>query len=174
MRTEELSTFLWFSFGQIGVKKQPVSGDHVRKASPSGGSKHPTEAYLMVLESGDLPVGVYHYSVRDHALEFITGDIDSEWVAHHVVGKPEWMSISPTMAIVLTSRVELSMFRYRENYSYRPIHHDVGHVLETASLTAKAIGCKFFRGYSVNDGEVGRKLGTPRLMQPTMAFMLLA
>lgn len=173
MSMQDLSTFLYFSFGQIGVKKTPALGDQVRKASPSGGARHPTEAYLMVLESGELPSGIYHYSVRDHALEFMTAEIDRDWVAQHVVGKPEWMDISPTMAIVLTSRVERSMYRYRENYSYRPIHHDVGHLVETASLTARALGHKFFRGFSVNDREVSKKLGNPRLTEPAMAFMLL-
>ncbi|MEV6987615.1 SagB family peptide dehydrogenase [Sphaerisporangium sp. NPDC051017] len=173
MSLDDLSTFLWFAFGQVGIKKTPASGNQIRKASPSGGSRHPTEAYLLALESGDLPSGVYHYSVRDHALEFITTDIDREWTARYVVEKPEWMDIAPTMAIILTSCVERSMFRYRENYSYRPIHHDVGHVLETASLTATALGYKYFRGFSVNDREVSAKLRIPRLTQPTMAFMLL-
>ncbi|GAA2615229.1 SagB/ThcOx family dehydrogenase [Streptomyces roseoviolaceus] len=173
MSLQDLSTFLYYSFGQVGVKKTPALGDQLRKASPSGGARHPTEAYLMVLNAEDYPVGIYHYSVRDHALEFITAEIDGDWVARHVVGKPEWMKISPAMAIVLTSRVERSMYRYRENYSYRPIHHDVGHILETSSLTARALGHKFFRGFSVDDREVSRKLGTPRLTEPTMAFMLL-
>ncbi|WP_327255787.1 SagB family peptide dehydrogenase [Streptomyces sp. NBC_01244] len=174
MSMQDLSTFLYFSFGQIGLKKTPALGDQVRKVSPSGGARHPTEAYLIILDAEHLAAGVYHYGVRDHVLEFITSDVDQDWVARNIAGKPEWMRISPTMAIVLTSRVERSMYRYRENYSYRPIHHDVGHILETASLAARALGHKFFRGFSVADREVSEKLGNPRLTEPTMAFMLLA
>jgi len=170
----ELSTILWFGFGQVGVKRQPVSGDRVRKASPSGGSRHPTEAYVLILRPGEIPLGVFHYSVRNHVLEQVTPEVDREWLARHVVGKREWMDVEPTVALILTSRVELSMFRYRENYSYRPIHHDVGHVLETTALVAKAMGCTTFRGYSADEAAVAAKLGNQRLANPVMAFMLLA
>lgn len=170
----DLSTILWFGFGQTGIKKLPVTGEHLLKASPSGGSRHPTEAYVLILEPSEIPAGIYHYGVEDHDLGFISNAVDHSWVARHVVGKPEWMAISPTVAIVLTSRVEVSMYRYRENFSYRPIHHDVGHALETAALAAKSLDCKVFRGYSVDESEVGETLGNERLMNPTMAFMLLA
>jgi SagB-type dehydrogenase family enzyme len=174
LTAEQLSTILWFGFGQVGVKRQPVSGDRIRKASPSGGSRHPTEAYVIVLEGEEIPVGAYHYGVRDHVLEQIISDGDPQWLARHVVGKHEWMEFRPAVALVLTSRVELSMYRYRENYSYRPIHHDVGHVLETATLTAIAMGCEAFRGYSADEAQVAAKLGNQRLSNPVMAFMLLA
>ncbi len=174
LTSDQLSTILWFGFGQIGKKKLPVTGDHVLKVSPSGGSRHPTEAYLLLLDAEDYPPGIYHYAVRDHSLEFIGAGVDREWVDRYVTGKPEWLDLVPSAVLVLTSRAELSMHRYRENYSYRPIHHDVGHLIETTGLVAQSVGCETFRGYSVDDGEVGRKLGNERLMNPTMAFMLLS
>ncbi|MEV6701823.1 SagB/ThcOx family dehydrogenase [Streptomyces sp. NPDC051453] len=174
LTAQQLSTLLWFGFGQIGSKKLPVTGEHLLKTSPSGGSRHPTEAYVLLLESDDYPLGVYHYAVRDHSLEFITAEISRNWVNRYVIGKPEWLDFTPSAVLVLTSRVELSMHRYRENYSYRPIHHDVGHLIETTGIVAEAMGCETFRGYSMDDDEVSRKIGNERLMNPTLAFMLLS
>lgn len=171
---EELSTLLWYGFGRTGTKKLPVTGEHLLKTSPSGGSRHPTEAYLVVLNSPDVPLGIHHYSVRDHALEFITGDVERAWVDRNVIGKPEWTACAPTAVLILTSRVELNMYRYRENYSYRPVHHDVGHLVETTSLVARAIGCRTFSGYSVDERAVASKLGNARLLNPAMAFILLS
>lgn len=174
LTAQQLSTILWFGFGQIGSKKLPVTGEHVLKTSPSGGSRHPTEAYVLLLEADEYPLGVYHYAVRDHSLEFITDEVSREWVDRYVTGKPEWLDFTPSAVLILTSRVELSMYRYRENYSYRPIHHDVGHLIETTGIVAAAVGCETFRGYSMDDDEVSRKIGNERLMNPTLAFMLLS
>ncbi|MFD7706647.1 SagB family peptide dehydrogenase [Streptomyces sp. NPDC059786] len=171
---DQLSTILWFGFGQVGKKKLPVSGEHIIKASPSGGSRHPTEAYVLILQSGAIPVGMYHYSVQAHALEAITSNVDQDWVDSCVLGKPEWMGFNPSVVVLLSSRVEVNMFRYRDNYSYRPVHHDVGHVMETAALTAQAVGCRSFRGYSLHEKAVSGRLGNDRIMNPLLAFLLLA
>lgn len=170
----DLSTILWFGFGQVGAKKLPVTGKHLLKVNPSGGSRHPTESYLLLWECADLPRGIYHYGVRDHSLEHITNQLDIEWIATHIAGKAEWMTTPPAAVLVLTSRVELSMYRYRENFSYRPIHHDIGHVLETITVVALSLGYAVFTGYSMNTDEVCHVLGNQRLMNPPIAFAFIA
>jgi hypothetical protein len=46
---EELSEFVWLAFGQIANKRLPLSGEHICRTSPSGGSRHPTETYVIAL-----------------------------------------------------------------------------------------------------------------------------
>ncbi len=171
---QDLVQVLWFGAGRTGTKKLPVTGEHLRKASPSGGSRHPTEAYVLALGIDGLDPGMYHYSVKDHALERIDGEIDPEWVTKKVVGVSRWDMDSPSAVLVLTSRAELSMYRYRESHSYRVLHYDAGHLLETMALVAYGMGWRSLRAFSMNEEEVSRALGNDRLLNPALAFMALA
>ncbi|MEU0715862.1 SagB/ThcOx family dehydrogenase [Streptomyces lavendulocolor] len=171
---QDLVQVLWFGAGKTGTKKLPVTGEHLRKASPSGGSRHPTEAYVLALGIDGLENGMYHYSVRDHALERITEEIDPEWVEKKVVGVSRWDMASPSAVLILTSRAELSMYRYRESHSYRVLHYDAGHVLETMALVASGMGWRTLRAFSMNEEAVSRALRNDRLLNPALAFMALA
>lgn len=168
-----LSRILWFGFGQTGTKKLPVTGEHITKTSPSGGSRHPTEVYVLALEVSGLAAGVYHYGVKNHELELIGKEIDEDWVAANIVGVPRWRISAPAAVIVLTTRVHVSMYRYRESNSYRVLHYDAGHALETASIVSRALGQTTFRAFSVNEEAVAAVLGNERLMNPTTSFMAI-
>jgi SagB-type dehydrogenase family enzyme len=168
-----LSRILWFGFGQTGTKKLPVTGEHITKTSPSGGSRHPTEAYVLVLDVSGLASGVYHYGVKNHELEIIQEGLDEDWVAANIVGVPRWRISAPAAVVLLTSRVHASMYRYHESNSYRVLHYDAGHVLETASLVSRTLGQTTFRAFSMNEEEVTAVLGNGRLMNPAMSFMAI-
>ncbi|GAA1416838.1 SagB/ThcOx family dehydrogenase [Streptomyces thermospinosisporus] len=168
-----LSRILWFGFGQTGTKKLPVTGEHITKTSPSGGSRHPTEAYVLALNVADLASGVYHYGVKNHELELIRENLDEDWVAASIVGVPRWRIAAPAAVILLTTRVHASMYRYHESNSYRVLHYDAGHVLETASLVSRTLGLTTFRAFSMNEEAVTAMLGNDRLMNPAMSFMAI-
>ncbi|WP_229871431.1 SagB/ThcOx family dehydrogenase [Streptomyces phaeofaciens] len=168
-----LSRILWFGFGQTGTKKLPVTGEHITKVSPSGGSRHPTEAYVFALDIAGLARGVYHYGVKNHELEHVQDDLDEAWVAANIIKVPRWRIAAPAAVIVLTSRVQVSMYRYRESNSYRVMHYDAGHVLETASLVSNLLGQKNFRAFSMNEREVADVLRNDKLMNPVMSFMAI-
>ncbi|MFJ8692436.1 SagB/ThcOx family dehydrogenase [Streptomyces roseolilacinus] len=171
---QDLVQVLWFGVGKVGTKRLPVTGEHIRKASPSGGSRHPTEAYVLALGIEGLDNGMYHYSVKEHALECIADGIDPEWVEKKVVGVSRWDMARPSAVLVLTSRAELSMYRYRESHSYRVLHYDAGHVLETMAMVAAGMGWRTLRAFSVNEAAVAQALGNDRLLNPALAFMALA
>ncbi|MDR6981003.1 SagB-type dehydrogenase family enzyme [Streptomyces sp. 3330] len=168
-----LSRILWFGFGQTGTKKLPVTGEHITKTSPSGGSRHPTEAYVFALNVAGLARGVYHYGVKNHELEQLQDGLDEDWVAANIIGVPRWRIASPAALILLTTRVQVSMYRYRESNSYRVLHYDTGHVLETASLVSRMLGQTAFRAFSMNEQAVAGLLGNDRLMNPAMSFMAI-
>jgi SagB-type dehydrogenase family enzyme len=149
-----LSDFCYLSFGETGRVNFPVTGRQLLKTVPSGGSRHPTEAYLLVLEVAGVPRGVYHYSVRKHALVRISSD-DPEAVAlASCLVHTERLAFTPAVVVVLTSRPARSMFRYRESRSYRVLHLDAGHVLFNAALVARSFGWSSYRAYSPTEEAV--------------------
>lgn len=44
-------------------------GEAPHRAQPSGGGRYPVECYIAVFSEGEVPAGVYHYNVKEHALE---------------------------------------------------------------------------------------------------------
>jgi hypothetical protein len=118
-----LGSVLHKVFGVIEERQRPVVGTVVRKTSPSGGCRHPSEVVLLLpkgLES--IPPGAYHYDVRHHRLAQAAGY--SECLK----------SVTGSCAFLLTSRVERAMWRYRDIRSFRAIPVDAGHIAETLVL----------------------------------------
>jgi hypothetical protein len=74
-----LSRILYYTFGETGTQSMPqFDTDLLLKTSPSGGGRHPTEAYLQLFDVEGVPSGAYHYSVKEHALERLDPEVDSE------------------------------------------------------------------------------------------------
>lgn len=159
-----LSTFLYFSFGQTGSVEFPVQGEFVRKTSPSGGARHPTEAYLVVRDVEGVPAGVYHYSVKEHELEVL--DDESAWAGLRDHSRDVSRLSDPAFALVLTSRVERSMWRYREPRTYRIVQHDIGHLVETVRFLSRAWGLECASGHEHDDEFVHSLLDVPRFDEP--------
>jgi SagB-type dehydrogenase family enzyme len=171
---EELSAVLAFTFGQTGTRRLPVTGLHVSKTSPSGGSRHPTEAFVLLLKEVDtLRPGRYHWNVRAGALDLIEPGCYKDAAHEHIIrlrGRPYF---PPVAVIVLVSICERSMFRYRESRSYRVLLHDTGHVLQTFAYVASALGRPTYRGYTVHEQSVTDLLGLEPLAQIPLAFGVL-
>ena len=66
---EQLSVLLWLTWGVTGRLRWPGLGKLLLKTSPSGGARHPIEAYCWALGVAGLPRGVYHYQGDGHYLE---------------------------------------------------------------------------------------------------------
>jgi SagB-type dehydrogenase family enzyme len=125
-----LSDVLFYVFGQIGIQEFPVQGDFLIKTSPSGGSRHPTECYVVCRDVLGVPDGIYHYSVRSHALETVRSEIPPA-----VESQP---GNEAPVTLVLASVVERNMWRYREPRTYRVLLHDVGHLVQTLGYVSTA------------------------------------
>ncbi|ELY81958.1 SagB/ThcOx family dehydrogenase [Natrinema gari] len=163
-----LAAILYFAFGETGKLQTEHQGPKLRKPVPSGGARHPTEGYVAVFEAADLPAGIYHYSVREHALERLPIDTDPE--------KPLLWGIDsdPAALIGCTSVVERSMWRYREPRTYRVLLHDLGHVLETLRITARAAGLTTMAGFKFDDEYLEDCFGVDHAEEPLLAYAALS
>lgn len=133
------------AFGAFRTRKVDLLNvaDTVRKTSPSGGSRHPTEGYIVInYQIEGLEKGVYHFSVKENALEKIHSEVDENIICDTFPGLFR-NSARPKVVIVLTTLFERNMYRYREPRTFRSIFIDIGHVSETIRLVSQALGLKY-------------------------------
>ena len=119
-----LSSLLRYTFGSTGeIKTSRLVC--LRRTSPSGGARHPTEGAIVLPRSIEhVPAGVYIYDVGRHGLVEIP---DDRHLAVALTDRCEF-------AILIKTRVERAMWRYRELRAWRPVLLDAGHIIETLSL----------------------------------------
>jgi len=133
---QELALLLKYSCGSIDEKSE----GHNQRAQPSSGRRFPIEVYPIVFRSGnDLKAGLYHYNVKDHALdvlwdrEFSNEDISQiftfPWVRDAAVG------------IVITAIFWRNQNKYGER-GYRYILLEAGHIGQNLYLISEALGIK--------------------------------
>jgi len=142
LNRERLSRVLYYVFGETGRQLVPGLGEFVLKTSPSGGGRHPTEAYLQVFDVEGVEPGAYHYSVKEHALERLGGESAAIRDRFRTGGSdpdPDPCP-APDVAIVASSCVERLMWKYQDPRAFRVPHHDVGHLFETLRVVSKAEG----------------------------------
>ncbi|MBC8954002.1 SagB/ThcOx family dehydrogenase [Xenorhabdus sp. PB62.4] len=170
---DELSYLLKLSFGQTATRRLPISGAHVAKTSPSGGSRHPTEAYIVILDCLGIAKGLYHYCVKRHGLSLLISGDHSELLFEQVLGHRSRLSFEPILAFLFGTIFERSMFRYREGRSYRVMQHDLGHVMQTLAYLASSMGRRSFRGYSLPEKDIEAFLGIDGLNEAASSFAFI-
>jgi len=143
----------------VGVQ-QWVPTQHGRlplKTSPSGGARHPIEAYVCVRNVAGIEPGLYHYAADVHRLERIRrGDMTARLRI--------WMPQSEYFAkaafvVALTAVLERQVWRYPYARAYRAALAEAGHVCQTFCLAATWRGLAPFCLMGLNDAEIEKDLG---------------
>jgi SagB-type dehydrogenase family enzyme len=151
------SKLMLASFGIMGEADTGPMGRLLFKTSPSGGARHPTEAYVVATAVEGVAPGVYHYDPRGHALERLS-------LGDHREDVVRWLSNQPWFArasfyVFLTSVVRRLSYKYKHGRAYRILLLDQGHVGQTFVLAATALGLGAFQTAAFHDTEVERALG---------------
>ncbi len=167
---DDLSWFMYLAFGQTRIRDMQLTGQHVAKTSPSGGSRHPTETYVFVLSNDELEPGLYHYSVRNHSLKLLAVGEHRAFVQNNIIIHADRPDFEPAAVFVYSSIFERSMHRYRDSRSYRVVHNDIGHLMQTVAYLAKARGCRSYGGYSLKDSLVDKFIGIDGILESSMAY----
>ena len=127
-----LGLFLSISYGKTMEILWPTH--KIRKTVPSGGSKHPTEIYFLFTDNIYIPAGIYHYDVRNHALDALNTRKNYLKQILRICGLKE--TPKGCILIFYTSFFERSMWRYRDVRSTRAVLADIGHVAQGAQINA--------------------------------------
>jgi putative peptide maturation dehydrogenase len=158
---EELGTLLYEVFGCHGVVEVGEGLTVLKKTSPSGGSLHPIEAYLVVRNVDGVDPGLYHYRTEDHALEpleLLTGGEAERLAGEFVCGQTYFATAG--VLFVLAARFGRTFWKYRRHQrAYGVLLLDAGHLSQTLYLVAAEIGLGAFVTAAINGANIDERLG---------------
>ncbi len=132
MTLEELSRLL-YNTGGINEERW---GNKLRSA-PSAGALYPIEVYLVVHRVEGLEAGLYHYAVKDHALELLRAeDMRGKIIGHGLM--QEFLG-QANLVLVFTAILQRLRWKYQER-SYRYALIEAGHLGQNVYLVATSMG----------------------------------
>ncbi|MBM4024819.1 MAG: SagB/ThcOx family dehydrogenase [Planctomycetes bacterium] len=146
----QLGYLLWTSTGI----RRTEQGYEFRTA-PSAGALYPIETYVVAHEVRGLEPGVYHYAIRERALEQIrTGNLRGP-IAAAALG--QGMCAEAPAVFIWTAVFARSKWKYGQR-AYRYIYLDAGHITENLALAAVSLGLGTCQIGALFDDEVNRLL----------------
>ena len=165
MSLDELSRPLYLTGGI-------TSGLHgnARRAAPSSGALYPIELYPVIHNVEGVAPGVYHYDVRNHALEQLRqGDLRG-----HVVEQGIAQEFLGQCGVVLFVTMILQRMRPKyQDRSYRYGLLEAGHVGENAYLAATSMGLGACAVGAFMDDAINAMLGVDGVEEAAV-YMLAA
>jgi putative peptide maturation dehydrogenase len=155
------SRLLHRTFGAQQVREIAPGTAALKKTSPSGGSLHPIEAYVLAQRVEGLAPGFYHYHPVEHALEPL-GELAPEAARAHAlafVAGQQWFVDAPLL-VVMAPRWRRNFWKYRNHAkAHRAIMMDAGHLSQTFYLLAAEAGLPAFITAAVNEVDIAAALG---------------
>ena len=140
----------------LGLSAWKQHGDQrwALRCNPSSGNLHPTEAYVVVENIGDIEDGVHHYVSRDHVLE---QRCRFDMTAAGGVG----LLPADACLVGLSSIPWREAWKYGER-AYRYCQHDVGHAIAAVRYAAATLGWQVRVLTSWRDADISTLLGLDR------------
>lgn len=153
----QLSSILYYTWGRISTFDTIEFGQLLHKTSPSAGARHPIEAYAIVNQVKGVRSGIYHYSVRDHALELLKqGDFRAKCVDFSA--GQSWTH-DASVLFIMTAVVARTAWKYRSARVYRAFLLDAGHLSQSFLLASTAFGLGAFSIGIIAESIIERELG---------------
>ena len=131
---EKLSAILAVTFGVTG--EAPCRWSEVplvRRTSPSGGSRHPCEGYVVFFERPSQSASSFHIQADLPALVKLEEHLPPSWIGR-AFSHGDFVTSPPPVEralVIVTCLFERNMYRYRESRTFRSVHMDGGHLLRT-------------------------------------------
>jgi SagB-type dehydrogenase family enzyme len=123
---------------------------------PSAGGLYPLELYLLLRRVEGIADGVYHYRVRDHALEPLAGLPDREALSAALLAEP---FLEHANAIVMFAAVlDRTLHKYGAR-GYRYILLEAGHAAQNLCLLAAERGLSSLCAGGFMDARMNALLG---------------
>jgi SagB-type dehydrogenase family enzyme len=147
----DLAFLLWASTGI-----QRAEHGYEFRTAPSAGALYPIETYIAANNVEDVEKGVYHYNIKNHALEeIILGNFGVK-LAHAALDQE--MCVDASVVFIWTSVFGRSKWKYQQR-AYRYIYLDAGHIAQNLSLAAASIACGSCQVGAFFDDEVNSIVG---------------
>lgn len=154
-----LETMLYAVFGTHGIRHE-VGLSGLKRTSPSAGSLHPIEAYILAVQVNECASGLYHYETGTHSLallermdEAAARKLASEFTAGQA-------HFAEAHALVIhVARFHRNFWKYaRHDKAYKAVLMDSAHLSQSFYLTATHLGLGAFCTAAINDVDIGERL----------------
>lgn len=153
---DQLSTLLKLTFG-VRHWEDRAPGRSAFKTSPSGGARHPVEAYVAVRHVEGTEPGLYHFDAACHDLALVRAGVDRADISRYVVGQEYFLDAA--VVVLMTAVFARTMWRYRSPRAYRTILIELGHLGQTFCLIATALGLAPFTTMALSEDAIEGDLG---------------
>lgn len=153
----KLATLLGLSFGVQSWMDLRGIGRVALKTSPSGGARHPIEAYLVSLRVKGIPAGLYHYAAGAHRLELLRPGASAARVVRYLNG--QWWFGDAAAVVLMTASFARTQWKYQAPRAYRIVLTDAGHLCQTFCLVATWLGLAPFCTMALADSQIEADLG---------------
>ena len=152
-----LGTTLDYTFGVQRRGSVPNQGPVILRTAPSGGSRHPIEAYVLAWNVDGLRPGAYHYDsdrkeLVDLQRPIAAGDI-GPMLAHQTY------FARAGAAVIMCPVFARTRWRYGHSRAYRTVLIDAGHLGQTFCLVATALGLAPFTTMAFSESALETLLG---------------
>lgn len=159
----EVSTLLHYGFGYNPMRPG-------RKFSPSSGGFHSPEAFIIALNTTNLPLGLYYYEAKQHALRSILLGNFGDWVSTDVFYQGDVARCA--MVLVIASDL-LRLSRKYHARAYRLALLDVGHAAQNVYLAAAAMNLKVCEALGYIENEVEEAFGLDGCEVPSITTLAI-
>ncbi len=141
-------------FGMCGLTR--IHPEFAFRTTPSAGGLYPIEVYPIINNVENLKPGVYHYDIKEHALECIQeGDFRVE-TCNACLGQK--LVKDSAVNFIWTVIIDRSRWKYLQR-CYRYIYLDCGHIAQNFYLVAEALNLGSCTIGALYDDEVNDILG---------------
>ncbi|HKQ52258.1 MAG TPA: SagB/ThcOx family dehydrogenase [Pyrinomonadaceae bacterium] len=151
-----LSTLLAGGYGVSRLSQLPDSMSVLFRTVPSAGALYPLELYIVTENVEELPDGLHHYKIRDHALELIKDKAEAAELRNALLTEPFIQNAN--LVIYLAAVFARTQKKYGPR-GYRYILFEAGHVAQNICLLAaeQGLGSLCMGGFI--DSKLNRLLG---------------
>ena len=154
----DVGAVLGHTFGMQRLLNLGPYGHVMLRSSPSGGARHPTEAYVLVRSVSGVPPGAYYYSPTDHELVRISSKRFSQRDFTRLLAGQSWYR-SASVLVCMASVFERTAWVYESPRAYKSLLLEAGHFCQTLCLAATARGLAPFCTGAFSATEIESYLG---------------
>jgi SagB-type dehydrogenase family enzyme len=155
VKLQQVSQVLWAAQGE-------TSRDGGRTA-PSAGAVYPLETFLVACDVKGLEAGVYHYRSHGHELVRVAGEVERQRLAQ---AAEEQLWVSDAAIVIVLCGVYGRMTRKYGEIGRVYVHMEAGHVVQSVSLEAVALGLGSTVVGAFHEESVRRILRAPKRRVP--------
>ena len=154
---DAIGTLLNRTFGIRARGSVAGQGPVVVRTSPSAGSRHPIEAYLLAWNVDGISPGAYHYDSDTKELVDLRRPIAARDIPALLAHQTYFADAGA--AVIMCPVFARTMWRYGHSRAYRAVLIDAGHLGQTFCLVATALGLAPFTTMAFSEAELEGVLG---------------